>query len=41
MVHNGAATAMKEQCILALSPASQETISKHAPFPNWYTYFQA
>ena len=31
IVYNGAATAMKKQCILALSSASQEIIS-HAPF---------
>ena len=32
IVYNGAATAMKKQCILALSSASQEIISQHAPF---------
>jgi len=30
--YNGAATVMEKQCIMALSPPSQEIISKHAPF---------
>jgi hypothetical protein len=31
IVYKGAKTAMKKQRILALSPASQEIISQHAP----------
>jgi len=32
---------MKKQCIMALGSVSKEIISKHAPFPKWYPYFQA